>query len=304
MWSSADPTVFTTWSVIFDTAVEIGLPIAENKTASPCSALKYLGFWIDTVVGTVTIPIEKQRSIVESLDTYLAKSKVTLRETQVILGKLAFVARVLPLSRPFLRRIYIFLSVFRSIHHHHRVPRHCRLDLQMWKKFFVTPLAPLKIFNRSFVSNFDLELFSDASGSFGFGAILGSSWFASSWGGHFPVEVQENQMTFLEFFPLVVAIVIWGKRLRGRKIRYHCDNLGLVHILNKKTSASVRVLSLLRFFVLHCVLFDIELVAAHIPGSKNNLCDLLSRGEFLRFRALFPSADSNSLPIPDFLWNL
>jgi uncharacterized membrane protein len=49
----------------------------------------------------------------------------------------------------------------------------------------------------------------------------------------------DNQLladiTFLEMFPIVVAINIWGASLKNKKILFHNDNQAVVAILNKKT---------------------------------------------------------------------
>ena len=57
----------------------------------------------------------------------------------------------------------------------------------------------------------------------------------------------------------------------------HCDNLGLVHMLNKQTSKSSSVMVLLRPLVLCLLSNKILFRAIHIPGIENSLCDLLSR---------------------------
>ena len=147
------------------------------------------------------------------------------------------------------------------------------------KLFFVTPLGPRRLFNSTFIDNSSLHLYSDAS-SFGFGAIFDSHWLWSKWSPLFSSKISSNVITFLEFFPIYVALLTWGSLLHGKKIVFHCDNAALVDILNKLTSNDADILKLLRIFVVLCVKSDIEIRAIHIPGCNNQICDSLSRGEF------------------------
>ena len=59
-----------------------------------------------------------------------------------------------------------------------------------------------------------------------------------------------KDITFLELFPVVVALCIWEEQLKNKRIIFNIDNQSVVHIINKKTSKSVRVMSLVRHLVL------------------------------------------------------
>ena len=58
-----------------------------------------------------------------------------------------------------------------------------------------------------------------------------------------------KDITFLELFPVVVALCIWGEHLKIKKIIFNIDNQSVVHIINKKSSKYVRVMSLVRHLV-------------------------------------------------------
>ena len=58
-----------------------------------------------------------------------------------------------------------------------------------------------------------------------------------------------KDITFLELFPVVVALCIWGEQLKNKKVIFNIDNQSVVHIINKKSSKSVRVMSLVRHLV-------------------------------------------------------
>ena len=70
-------------------------------------------------------------------------------------------------------------------------------------------------------------------------------------------------ITFLELFPVVVALNIWGYYLRNKKIIFHVDDQAVVYIIYKKSSSyrSPRVLPLERKLVFPCPQFNILLMS-------------------------------------------
>ena len=81
------------------------------------------------------------------------------------------------------------------------------------------------------LSSTSLNLFTDASGTLGYGAVLGSSWFYGAWSQQW---VNQN-ITLLELYPNdVLAVQIWGNRLTNGRIIFHTDNQALVPIINKQ----------------------------------------------------------------------
>ena len=66
-----------------------------------------------------------------------------------------------------------------------------------------------------------------------------------------------------------------------------CDNMAVVYAVNKK---SARNPILLRLLCLFCAIYDITLVARHLPGASNAAADALSRDNLPLFMSLNPQA--------------
>ena len=111
-----------------------------------------------------------------------------------------------------------------------------------------------------------------------------------------------TDITFLDLFPVVVAVSIWGSHLANKRILFRIDNQAVVTIINKKSSKSSRVMFLGRKLVFVCLDFNILLKAQHIPRRLNSVADSLSPGEFQKFRRLCPKADANPSVLPPHLW--
>ena len=75
--------------------------------------------------------------------------------------------------------------------------------------------------DQRWLSNEDMELFMDAAASIGMGIYMGGKWAQAKWGTHFPNETSSNNSTFLEYFPILVALHIFGYKIRNKKVLFH-----------------------------------------------------------------------------------
>ena len=71
------------------------------------------------------------------------------------------------------------------------------------------------------------------SGEMGFGR----------WPKHWSDLGRLGDLTYLELFPLVVAISVWGPLLANKRILLHIDNQAVLHIINKKSSKFPQVMA-------------------------------------------------------------
>ena len=93
----------------------------------------------------------------------------------------------------------------------------------------------------------------------------------------------------LEFYPIVVSVIIWGHLLRNQHITFFTDNEALVHVINKSSCRDMFIMSFVRRLVFVCLQNNILFRARHVPDIKNDLADSLSRLQIQRFRRLAPA---------------
>ena len=145
----------------------------------------------------------------------------------------------------------------------------------------------------SWVSNHQLNLYTDSSGSshLGCGVYFKGNWAFFPW----PIIWQEKEvmrdMTFLELVPILLAIYLYKTSFVDKQIMFHTDNNSLVSVLNKKSSKSKRVMQLIRPLVLQTMLSNMQFKACHIEGRFNCIADAISRKQWDRLRLLEPTAD-------------
>eukprot|EP00731_Ephydatia_muelleri_P015222 Em0008g942a len=92
---------------------------------------------------------------------------------------------------------------------HPSLPPDARTDLRWWSSFLPSWNGISMFLAPDWMDAESIQLNTDASGSFGFGAYLDGAWFR------------------------VAAALTWGHHLAGQRIRYHCDNLPIVQGLDQ-----------------------------------------------------------------------
>ena len=273
---------------------EIGVPLAPDKTVGPSTAIPFLGIILDTVNHEARLPDDKLFKARELILTFLGKQKVTLKELQQLLGFLGFLCSVIQPGRPFLRRLTDLVIGVKKPHFHIRLTRQVKLDLEIWLAFLDQFNGKSFFLDADFLTGDYLQLYTDAAGGVGYGALFGVAWFCGLW----PVAWRAYNVAVLELYPIMAAVHVWGNSWANKSVCFFTDNEALVPIINKQTSREPHIMALLRPLVLACLRFNINFTAQHIPGRCNTLTDKLSRSQVDEFRRLAPWADVSPVRVP------
>ncbi|MCG8046805.1 MAG: hypothetical protein N0E48_14420 [Candidatus Thiodiazotropha endolucinida] len=265
-----------------------------------------MGLELDSIQMVVRIPKEKQDELLHKIEFVLSKEKVTLKQMQSLIGSLNFCCRAIIPGRPFCRRLINATCGLTKPNHHLRVTKPIRLDLQMWLNFFREHNGISAFHDRFWVSNEDVQLFTDSAAGpgCGFGIYFQGKWAHGIWPLSWRSIGLTDDITVLELFPILVALHLWGSSLRNKRIKFISDNLAVTQIINSMTSRSEKIMCLVRQLTVRCLDLNIALRSAHIEGTQNNICDALSRQMMQRFRLLAPDADADPTPVPEYLWNV
>ena len=95
----------------------------------------------------------------------------------------------------------------------------------------------------------------------------------------FPEWVLQANLSInaLELLTVMVAVKVWGRHWRGKRIVIHCDNEVSVMVLNTGRARNEFLQSCLREIEFTAARFEFELRANHIAGIENRIPDALSR---------------------------
>ena len=141
------------------------------------------------------------------------------------------------------------------------------------------------------------EFWSDASGSWGCGAVWQDQWFQVQWG-DWPCFAGSS-IAAKELLPIVVAVAIWGPSWKGLSVLCHCDNQAVVAVLKGGYCKDPSLAHLLRCLFYLEAFFDITLSGKHVPGVENGAADSISRNNLLLFFTLTPQAQPQSCRVPE-----
>ena len=142
---------------------------------------------------------------------------------------------------------------------------------------------------------------SDASGTWGCGAICGSRWLQLPWKG---LALTAQHISIKEMIPIIIATAIWGKDWKGKSIHILSDNAAVVAAINSNTSKVRETAHLLRCLAFIAAHWQCHLTSAHILGNQNCLADAISRNNIAVLRTLYPQADEEPDYIPPELLQL
>jgi len=260
----------------------LGIPLALEKVEGPSTTICFLGIILDTIRMEIRLPTDKLQRIQDTLSNWLGKKKARKRDVLSLVGLLQHATKVVRCGRTFVGRMYAAAAKVRRLHFFLRLNREFRSDL-MWWYTFVHTWNGFSILRSPYVATVpDVLIQTDASGSWGCGAVFSHNWLQLQW----PREWIDEAIMAKELVPIVLAIAVWGHQLARREVLVKSDNLNVVTAVNKGSCREAVVMHLLRcmwFFVAH---FDIRVVAEHLPGKDNTIADQISRNDITQMRRI------------------
>ena len=281
--------------LFIQTCSYLGIPIAPEKTVGPASVLSFAGIELDSNRMEARLPTDKVAKCTQLIGNFLKRKRVSLKELQSLIGLLNFACSVVKPGRAFLRRLIDLTIGIKCAHFSIRLSRESKKDLRVWQSFLSGFNCKSFFLSEYWLNSFKLNLFTDASGALGFGAIFGKHWCYGEW----PPGWAYRNIAILEFYPIVLSLYLWGHEMRNQCILFFTDNEALVHVINKQSCRDKQLMFFVRKLVLVCLHNNIVFKAKHVPGSKNTLADSLSRlqvGTFLRLAPAYMDKFPSDIP--------
>eukprot|EP00731_Ephydatia_muelleri_P018367 Em0011g407a len=169
--------------------LDLGMPVAPEKLEGPGPVVTFLGIEIDTLTMELRLP---EKKLVE-------------------LGKLQHACKVVRPGRTFLRRVFALLSGAREGYHHIRLNQEFQSDIAWWDAFLEGWNGTSMLADGPDEELVTVDVYTDASGSFGCGAFWKHNWLQFRW----PGEWGGRNITLKEILPVVLACAIWGQEWKG-----------------------------------------------------------------------------------------
>ena len=287
---------------------KISFPVSLEKTFWGTTKLGFLGLLIDIINQCVRIPIDKVQKAVTLIETILCNKskKVTLNQLQKVYGFLNFLGRCVIPGRAFTRRLYTYTANDKlKPDHHIRVNVEMKEDLKMWLTFLKHPKVfcrPFMDFSKFIIAN-EIDMYSDASGKLGMGAICGKQWMYQMWPQQF-IQKFKPSIEYLELYAVTAAVLAWIHNFKNNRIILFCDNRSVVDMINATSTSCKNRMVLIRIIVMKGLLENVRIFAKHVSGISNGLADSLSRDKIEQFHRLCEGRviDKEPVSIPEDIW--
>ena len=115
-------------------------------------------------------------------------------------------------------------------YHRIRLSKEAKSDMATWLTFLDKFNGKTFFLEDKWETSSSLELFTDAAGSKGYGAIFGKHWFCGAW----PASWTSFNIAFLELFPIVFSLHIWGPLMANKCAAFYTDNAAIVDIITNR----------------------------------------------------------------------
>lgn len=112
-----------------------------------------------------------------------------------------------------------------------RVTAQMKEDIDLWLSF-LQDFNGISFWRDRLLIEAELQVCSDATGGMGFGVYFWGRWCAEPWPDNWKLDGITSDLTFLKLLPIVVAVHMWVPEFINSSVRFWCDNLAIVHIIN------------------------------------------------------------------------
>ena len=249
---------------------DLRVDTSADKLVPPTTRLEFLGITFDSTTQTMEISEQKMTDITRELDTWMYRTTANRREVESLIGKLQFLAKCIRAGRVFLSRLINWIRGMRQ-HGTYPIPPEARKDIAWWNRC-AQQYNGISLIWLIKEPHTDTIITTDACLT-GYRGTGQGEYFR----GRFPQELIGRNIAYLEILAVMVALKIWGPRLRGKYFWIHVDNEAVASVLNTGASRDSTLQDTLREIALIAAKYQFVIKAKHISGVSNRVPDWLSR---------------------------
>ncbi len=196
---------------LIKTCNQLGVPLELSKTEGPSSCITFLGLELDS-----------NQMIIRLLDDKLQRQcsgKRSLRKRQLLslIGHLHHASKAIRQGRPFIHRLIDLTMATKHLDNWLSLNAEARSDITWWNTFAERWNGTSLLISES-LANPHIQVISDASTSWGCGALCGVEWFQIQW-----PKTSSDHISGLEMIPIVAAAITWGAAWTNLSVRFHTE---------------------------------------------------------------------------------
>lgn len=286
---------------------DLGLGQAHNKRKTGSTKMPFLGILFDSCRMTMEVDADRMVELKTLLRDWIGKSKASRKELESLVGKLNFVAKCVRPGRAFMNRMFDALAEWPHDRREYELSVDLLMDIHWWE-VFLPRYSGVSLVPPNHWMEVDSIIETDAclSGCGGINYIL-REYFHTK----FPEEVLRDSKSIndLELVGIMIALKVWGQRLKGMRVKIHCDNQVSVYAMNSSRLKARQLQAIKREIAMLAALGDFEVSTLHIDGNENRNADDLSRWHLderygRSFRSRCPEREWSEIGVDRQLFNM
>jgi len=266
---------------------QLGLPVAEDKTAEPNTRMAFLGIVIDSTAMTVSLDALRLENIRTMLRTWDGRQTCSLRQLQSLIGTLSWACMVVRHGRTFIQHMQDIAATYatiRAVRDESLIPLSAdfHADVHWWPQFMSDWNGISLLWDEQWMETSDiLQPHTDACND-GYAAVVGREWFHQRWTPEQQLAARDasmarDSMPWKELYAIVAAAATWGHQWARKKVIFWTDCQPVVQALQKGASRTRRMMQLIRILHHHAATHSFVYTVKHIAGVHNTTADELSR---------------------------
>jgi hypothetical protein len=264
----------------------------EDRKQEHGVTLKIIGFWVDSLVGSISLTPESISDIVSKIHAFLATDgrQPPLREWLKLAGHLNWLLNVLPWGKPALSEIY--RKTAGKTHSHGKIFLNATVvDNLAWLARTIPASTGIRFVDTGKWNeqDADLVIWTDASGKYGLSFTYAGNGFV------YQLQAPKNRSPKVDIFFLELLAILSGIHHVAlfphppRRLLVFTDSLDSVAVFNSLRASEPLHNSILLAVAEIIMKTGIDLRVHHIEGKKNLRADMLSRLLFDEYRRLYPA---------------
>ena len=269
-----------TYKEVTQLTSHLGLELSLSKCIPPTTCLTWLGYTVNTIAMTVTIPELKIEEIVELCSDWLQKTHASRAQLRSLFGKLRHVATCIPAASCFLNRILDTLreTPFEGMH---LLDKEIKKDI-MWFQKSAKSLNGIFLIPPQEMEKWIIECDSSTVGG---GAYSQSKYYAETYSEDFLKPTPH--ITNLEALNLLHAITnLMPDSPNNYVIVVNTDNKTSQQVLSTRKGKDKVLTACARQLWLIAAQANTTLEILHKPGNELVLADALSRINTKKYREI------------------
>lgn len=258
---------------VYDLLSKLGFILNLDKSELiPKQKIIYLGFKINSVEMTISLPQARKEKVLERLSVFLNKKVCRIREFARLIGTLVATKPAVKYGWLHLKNLervkYIALSLKNNDYNAKMILPDClKTEFIWWLDKIPNSKQPIR--NKSF----KMEIYSDASKT-GWGANCGEDKTHGFWN----QDEKLFHINYLELLAAFNALKTFAKNIFNENLILRIDNVTAIASINKMGSVQYKNLNeISRKIWDWCESKNIFVYASYISSSRNSIADSESR---------------------------